>query len=42
MEVSIKMVLKEIHCEGVDWISLAQGRDQWWVRVNTMMKRRVL
>jgi hypothetical protein len=22
--------------EGVDWISLAQGRDKWWTVVNTI------
>jgi hypothetical protein len=26
---NIKMYLKEIGWDGVDWIELAQGRDQW-------------
>jgi hypothetical protein len=29
--------LKEIRCEGVDWIHLDQDRDQWWALVNTVM-----
>jgi hypothetical protein len=28
------MELKEIQLESVDWIYLAQDRDQWWVLVN--------
>jgi hypothetical protein len=27
--------------EGVDWIHLAQDRDEWWVVVNTVMNLRV-
>jgi len=27
----IKMDLKDIQWEGVDWIDLAQDRDRWWV-----------
>jgi broad specificity phosphatase PhoE len=34
-EDNIKMDLKE---EGVDWILLAQDRDQWWAVVNMVMK----
>jgi hypothetical protein len=26
----IKVDLKEIGCEGVEWIHLTQDRDQWW------------
>jgi hypothetical protein len=37
----IKMDLREIGWEGVDWIHLAQDRDQWRVLVNTLMKIRV-
>jgi hypothetical protein len=29
--------LKEIQLEGVDWIQLAQGRDQWQDLVNRVM-----
>jgi hypothetical protein len=28
---------KEIECEGVDWIHLAQNRDRWRALVNTLM-----
>jgi hypothetical protein len=27
--------------EGVDWILLAQCKDQWWAVVNTVMNLRV-
>jgi hypothetical protein len=29
LEDNIKQSLKEIGCDGVDWINLAQGGDQW-------------
>jgi len=32
-EDNIRMDLMEIVWEGVDWIHLAQDRDQWWVLV---------
>jgi hypothetical protein len=38
---NIKMDLREIGCCGMDWIDLAQGRDQWRFLVNTVMKVRV-
>jgi hypothetical protein len=38
---NIKMDLKEIGWDGVDWIELAQGRDQWRALVNTVMNLRV-
>jgi hypothetical protein len=38
--VSIKNDVKEIWCEGLGWIQLAQDRDQWWVLVKTVMKLR--
>jgi len=31
------MDLKEIECENLDWIHLAQGRIQWRAHVNTVM-----
>jgi hypothetical protein len=34
-EDNIRMDLKEIGWEGVDWMHLAQGRDQWLFLVNT-------
>jgi hypothetical protein len=33
---SIKMDLKEIGWDGMDWIDLAQVRDQWRALVNTV------
>jgi hypothetical protein len=38
---NIKMYLREIGWDGVDWIELAQGRDQWRALVNTVMNLRV-
>jgi hypothetical protein len=38
---SIKMDLREIGWEGMDWIDLAQDRDQWRALVNTVMNLRV-
>jgi hypothetical protein len=32
---NIRMDLREIGCEGVDWIHLAQDRNQWLAVVNT-------
>jgi hypothetical protein len=36
-EVNIRMDLREIGWEGVDWILLAEDRDQWWALMNTVM-----
>jgi hypothetical protein len=36
-EDNIKMDLKEIGWGGMDWIDLAQDRDQWRALVNTVM-----
>jgi hypothetical protein len=38
---NIKIDLREIGCDGVDWIDLAQDRDQWGALVHTVMKLRV-
>jgi hypothetical protein len=38
---SIKMDLREIGWDGMDWIDLAQDRDQWRALVNTVMNLRV-
>jgi hypothetical protein len=34
---NIKMDLREIGLDGIDWINLAQDRDQWKALVNTVM-----
>jgi len=41
LEDNIRMDLREIGCEGVDWIHLIQDRVQWWALVNTVMNLRV-
>jgi hypothetical protein len=41
-EDNIKMDLKEIGWGGMDWIDLAQDRDQWRGLVNTVMNLWVL
>jgi hypothetical protein len=38
---SIKIDLREIGWDGMDWIDLAQDRDQWRTLVNTVMNLRV-
>jgi hypothetical protein len=40
-EDNIKMDLREIWFEDVDWINLAQNRDRWRTLVNTAMNLRV-
>jgi hypothetical protein len=37
----IKTDLRDIGWGGMDWIHLAQDRDQWRARVNTVMDLRV-
>jgi hypothetical protein len=37
----IRMDLREIGWEGVDWIHLAQDRDQWQALVNMIMNPQV-
>jgi hypothetical protein len=37
----IKIDLREIGWDGMDWIDLAQDRDQWRALVNTVMNLRV-
>jgi hypothetical protein len=39
---NIKMYLREILWDGVDWTDLAQDRDKWRAVVNTVMNLRVL
>jgi hypothetical protein len=38
---NIKMVLREIKLDGMNWIDLVQVRDQWRAFVNTVMNFRV-
>jgi hypothetical protein len=38
---NIKMDLREIGWDSMDWIDLAQDRDQWRALVNTVMNLRV-
>jgi hypothetical protein len=40
-EDNIRMDLKEIWWEGVEWVHLAQVRDRRWVIVNTVVNLRV-
>jgi ribosome biogenesis protein Nip4 len=40
-EDNIRMDLRAIGWEGVDWIHLAQDRDRWQAVVNTAMNLRV-
>jgi hypothetical protein len=37
MSANIKMDLREIKLDGMDWTDLAQDRDQWKALVNTVM-----
>jgi hypothetical protein len=39
--LNIKIDLREIGWDGMDWIELAQDRDQWRGLVNTVMNFRV-
>jgi hypothetical protein len=38
---SIKIDLREIGSDGMDWIDVAQNRDQWRALVNMVMNLRV-
>jgi hypothetical protein len=38
---NIKMNLREVGWDGMDWIHLAKNRDQWRALVNTAMNLRV-
>jgi hypothetical protein len=40
-EDNIRMDLREIGWGGMDWIDLAQDRDQWRALVNTVMNLRI-
>jgi hypothetical protein len=38
---NIKVDLREIGRDGMDWIDLAQNRDQWRALLNTVMNLQV-
>jgi hypothetical protein len=38
---NVKMELRDIGWDAMDWIDLAQGRDHWRALVNTVMNPRV-
>jgi hypothetical protein len=38
---NIKMDLREIEWDGMDWLDLAQDRDHWRALVNAVMNLRV-
>jgi hypothetical protein len=38
---NIKMDLREIKWDGLDWMDMAQDRDEWRVLVNTVLNLRV-
>jgi hypothetical protein len=40
-EDNIRMDLREIGWDGVDWINMTQDRDQWRDLVNTILNLRV-
>jgi hypothetical protein len=40
-EYDIRMDLREIGWDSMEWIDLAQDRDEWWALVNTAINLRV-
>jgi hypothetical protein len=38
---NIKIHLREIEWDGMDWIDLAQDKDKWRALVNTLMNLKV-
>jgi hypothetical protein len=41
MDDNNKIYIKEREWAGMDWIHLAQDRDQWWAPLNTEMNLRI-
>jgi hypothetical protein len=37
---NIKLVVRDIGWDGMDWIDLAQDRDQWMALLNTIINPR--
>jgi hypothetical protein len=35
--IVLKWILQKWHEEGMDWIHLAQDRDQWWALMNMVI-----
>jgi hypothetical protein len=40
-KISIRMDLREIGWEFIEWMYLVQDREQWWALLNTVMNLRV-
>jgi len=38
---NIKMDIREVGCESMDWMELAQDRDRWRALLNAVMNLRV-
>jgi hypothetical protein len=38
---NIKMDIREIGWDGMDWLNLTRDREQWWALVNMVMNHRV-
>jgi hypothetical protein len=38
---NIKIEIREIGCDGMDWVDVAHDRDHWRALVNTVMNLRV-
>jgi hypothetical protein len=39
--IILKMSIKEILCENVDWVNLLQDRVWWWFLVNPVMNFKI-
>ena len=39
--IILKLIFREMSCGGMDWLDLAQGRDRWRARLDTVMNLRV-
>jgi hypothetical protein len=35
--ITRKLDLQEVGCDGMDWTELARDRDRWWAPVNAVM-----
>jgi hypothetical protein len=41
MKILLEWIFREVWWEGVDWMQLAQDRDQWRAHVNTVINLRI-